>query len=142
MATGPNFSTQELQCKGRDCGDDGCPINGATQALVDALEAFRATVGKPVLIDSAYRCPHHNGSIAVAVQHSQHVLGNAADIRVIGMTGAQLEAVARIIPAIKGIGRDDFENYIHIDVREIPAEWSYNQAGAEIAYYSPTTILT
>lgn len=115
----------------------GCPINACVQELVEVLEKFRTKVGKPVIVDSAYRCPHHNNSVDVAVQHSQHVLGRAADIRVIGMSAEQLEEIANTIDSIRGIGRDDFANYLHVDVRTSdPLElWCYSATGGEIPYY-------
>lgn len=143
-ATSEHFSDVELRCHGNDCGQLGCPINASVQELVDALEEFRSKIGAPVIIDSGFRCAFHNGSIAVAVQHSQHVLGRAADIRVEGMTAAQLEAIAHTIMSIRGIGRDDFANYIHIDVRaqDVLSLWCYDKSGAEIPYYPPGVIPT
>ena len=130
-ATGPHFSDNELAC--RHCG-----VNGCQKGLVDALEAFRALVGKPVMVDSAYRCPQHNAQVGGAGK-SEHVEGLAADIRVEGMTAAELEAVARRIPAIRGIGRADHQDYVHVDVRptRTVASWCYSAGGQWCSYYPP-----
>ena len=130
-ATGPHFSESELACP-------HCGVNGCQQGLVDALESFRETAGKPVAVDSAYRCEQHNAQVGGAGK-SEHVEGLAADIRVEGMTAAQLEALARQNPQIRGIGRDDHRNYIHIDVRPTPtlARWCYAEDGKWCSYYPP-----
>jgi len=128
-ATGPHFSAAELACK-------HCGVNGVQQSIVDALEAFRETVGKPVIVNSAYRCPEHNAAVG-GKPKSEHVEGLAADIRVTGMTAAELEAVARSIPGVNGIGRADKQNYLHMDVRATPAQWCYDREGNTVAYYAP-----
>lgn len=135
-ATSIHFSNAELAC--RHCG-----VNGCGRELLNALEAFRTAVGAPVTVDDAYRCAVHNKAIGGA-ENSRHPLGEAADISVPGKTAAELEAIARTIPLIRGIGRGDVQNYIHVDVREKtgpePAEWCYDEHGKEIAYFPPADI--
>jgi len=128
-ATGAHFSEAELACP--HCGRNGC-----TERLVEALEAFRSAVQKPVFVDSAYRCAAHNAAVGGA-RASQHLAGRAADIRVPGMTAAQLEAVARRIPAIRGIGRADHQGYLHVDVRPAVTlvRWCYSADGQWCGYY-------
>lgn len=89
-----------------------------------------------MIVEDAYRCPEHNAQVG-GVPDSEHVRGIAADIGVAGKTAAELEAVARTIPAIKGIGRADHQNYIHIDLRESPAQWCYGVDGRPCGYYPP-----
>lgn len=127
--TSVHYADTELRCP-------HCLVNGCKQRLLDALEAFRAIAGKPVLINSAYRCAVHNKAVGGAPR-SQHVQGIAADIYVKGMTAAQLEAVARQVLAIKGIGRADFQSYLHLDLRKTRAEWCYGKDGKQVAYYPP-----
>ena len=127
-----HFNEKELACR---CG---CSVNLATPELLTALELFRCLVGVPVTINSATRCVVHNRAEGGA-PNSAHVRGLAADVMVSGLTAAQLEAVARQVPTIQGIGRDDRKGYIHIDVRaDGPAEWCYGSDGKKVAYYPPT----
>lgn len=129
MSTAKYFSSEELACH-------HCGVNGATQALCDALDQFRETAGKPVIVDDAYRCPVHNKAVG-GVPDSQHVLGEAADIRIDGLTATQLYEIALKVLAIHGIGRDDHENYLHVDVRENEAKWCYGTDGQQTAWYDP-----
>ncbi len=128
-ATSQHFSDDELKCH-------HCGVNGCTQALVDALEQFRSAAGLPVHVNDAYRCEFHNQAVG-GVNKSQHELGTAADIAVVGMSGAALERIARLCPLIKGIGRSDKDDYLHIDVRENPAQWCYGADGKQCFYYPP-----
>jgi hypothetical protein len=54
------------------------------------------------------------------------------------MSAADLETEARHIAAIKGIGRNDHANFLHVDVRNYEASWCYNEAGQQMPYYFPT----
>lgn len=132
-AMSAHFSEAELACHHG--------VNGCTQLLVDTLEEFRAKVGnKPVTVADAFRCSRCNSALRNSATHSQHMLGLAADVSVAGMTAAQLEAVARTIPAIHGIGRNDHKNFLHLDVRETHAAWCYNADDKVELYYAPGTM--
>ena len=57
--------------------------------LANFLETVRALLGKPILVDSAFRSPEVNHAVG-STSVSQHLKGCAADIRVPGMTPAQV----------------------------------------------------
>ena len=57
--------------------------------LANFLETVRALLGKPILIDSAFRSPEVNHAVG-STSISQHLKGCAADIRVPGMTPAEV----------------------------------------------------
>lgn len=63
-------------------GIDNTP-NGAEQKnleiLLEQLDKIRAKYGKPIYIDSGYRCPKLNKAVK-GVNTSQHQLGIAADL--------------------------------------------------------------
>ena len=51
------------------------------KALVEnVLDPLREQLGKPIYVNSGYRCPRHNLKVGGAV-NSQHLKGEAADIR-------------------------------------------------------------
>lgn len=125
--TSKHFSDRELACH-------HCLVNLCTQELLDALEAVRTLANKPVTVDSAYRCAYWN-KVQGGVPSSQHLLGNAADIRIEGFSAGALERLVRKVPGIHGIGRSDIKGFVHIDVRRHPAQWCYDAGGKDIAYY-------
>ncbi len=57
--------------------------------LANFLETVRALLGKPILVDSAFRSPEVNHAVG-STSNSQHLKGCAADIRVPGMTPAEV----------------------------------------------------
>ena len=70
--------------------------NGAEEnerALVEAvLDPARERLGKPITVNSGYRCPLHNSRVG-GVANSQHMRGEAADLRIDGNP----EVLARVI---------------------------------------------
>ena len=51
------------------------------EALVDeVLDPTRRKLGKPIVVNSGFRCPIHNTAVG-GVYNSQHVSGQAADVR-------------------------------------------------------------
>ena len=112
MSLTQHFKKSELSCK---CGCNQLQIN---MQLLYALEVLRRILGKPIIINSGYRCPKHNAKIG-GVTNSQHVLGTAADIRVPGMTPQEVYMVAKYL--FDGLGV--YDNFLHVDVRGTKARW-------------------
>jgi uncharacterized protein YcbK (DUF882 family) len=127
MASSIHFKDKELACK---C----CKINNCNQELVDSLEELRAIIKKPIKILSGYRCPKYNVLVKGA-KKSEHMFGRAADIAVTGMSAVQMESMARLVKSIRGIGRNDYKQFIHVDVREKKAQWCYDKKGNQCRYY-------
>jgi zinc D-Ala-D-Ala carboxypeptidase len=69
---------------------DNIPNDIQIQAMrnlcIAVLEPLRAHFNLPVVIDSGYRCPMLNSSIPNSSTSSQHMLGEAADIIIPGIT--------------------------------------------------------
>lgn len=123
-AIGAHFSEAELRCP---C----CQINGASVALVNALEALRERIGKPIQVTSAFRCADHNREVG-GEPNSQHVRGWAADVKVEGMTPVDVYREAREIPIFKGFGVA--KTFTHLDIRVSPARWCYDENGKYCAW--------
>ena len=108
-----HFDSSEFRCK---CG---CGQGDWLMApeLVQALEELRELIGKPIIVNSAYRCPKHNAQV-VGVDNSYHTQGMACDIAVSGMTAMKLAAFCEQIPALRdgGIGVYFAKHFVYVDV--------------------------
>lgn len=84
------------------------------RALVGAvLDPLREAVGRPVVISSGYRSPAVNKAVRGAAT-SQHVLGQAADITVPGMTVAEVVATIRRLGLPFDQLLDEFGSWVHV----------------------------
>ena len=90
------------------------------QALVDnVLDPVRERYGKPIRVNSGYRCPIHNRTVG-GVPGSQHVKGEAADIVPAGLqlTAYGLKELARLVEVIKENGKFDqliiYPTFVHV----------------------------
>ncbi|QYW02029.1 peptidase [Stenotrophomonas phage Siara] len=87
----PNFTVKELTVTNRPY--DNTPSKAEIEQLrllaVNILQPLRDALGKPVIVNSAYRGEQVNKAVG-GVPTSQHRLGQAADIRVTGMSPLEL----------------------------------------------------
>ena len=72
-----NFRVREFACL------DGSDPIFVSPELVTVLQKIRTHFGKAVTITSAYRTPTRNKAVG-GTAYSQHLYGNAADIKVNG----------------------------------------------------------
>ena len=73
------FKEKELCCK--CCGQLPPLARENIEALVEnVLDPLRERYGKPIVVNSGYRCAKHNREVGGAT-NSQHMCGEAADIR-------------------------------------------------------------
>lgn len=122
-----HFKRAEFACR---CG---CGFDAIDEGLVEALEALRERLGRPIVVLSGCRCEAHNAAEGGA-RHSQHVLGKAADIRVAGMGARELYSWATGVVDLRGFGVDDERHFVHVDVRAVSARWCY-RGGRERAWH-------
>jgi len=108
-----NFNLREFECT-----HPGHRHVQVSSELVRKLQKLRGRLGRPVIITSAYRCGERNRQVGGAKQ-SQHLEGKAADISLHNQTATigQVASMARDI-GFTGIGY--YNNFIHLDVRELP----------------------
>ena len=113
----PNFSPQKLACRGTGS------LRVDAEAL-DKLQALCNTIGKPMVINSAYRSAQHNRAVGGAPR-SKHLEGRAFDVSMHNHDRVEFEAAAR---AAGFTGFGFYPNFMHIDIGH-PRSWgNYIQA--------------
>jgi hypothetical protein len=103
----PNFSPAEIACR----GTGKLLVN---EAALDALQALRKRLGKPLIILSGYRSPEHNRAVGGA-KASKHMEGIAFDVAMANHDPEAFEAAARAT-GFKGFGFYPRSGFIHIDL--------------------------
>ncbi len=128
-----NFSSKELDCKGYKC----CSSTIIDNRLITYLQQIRNHFGKPVIINSGYRCPTHNSSPQVGgAKNSYHTKGQAADIVVQGVEPKEVAKYAESI-GVKGIGV--YSTFTHIDTRTAKYFW-YDGGASNVSTFGGTAI--
>lgn len=103
-----HFYLKEFECP---C----CKTLKLSSELLHKLTRFRCILGKPVTINSGYRCYLENEEVGGHVR-SLHMEGMAADITVEGFYLEELLEVAKEV-GFHGIGVYSQRNFLHLDVR-------------------------
>lgn len=118
-----NFSKKEFDSK------DGSAMPPLVleniKKVAQNLQVLRDYLGASIKINSGYRSPSHNAKVG-GVKNSQHVLGIAADISVVGKTPKQVaDAIIKLQKEGKmakgGVGL--YNTFVHFDVRGVNARW-------------------
>lgn len=96
MQLSKNFRLAEMTTTSVDAPNEPTPTEvERLRALAEnILQPLRDALGKPIIINSAYRSPQVN-KVVGGVATSQHSRGEAADIRVPDMTPLELAKVIR-----------------------------------------------
>lgn len=89
--------------------------------LANLLEQIRFLVGKPILINSAYRSKLVNDSVG-SKDTSQHRLGCAADIRIAGMTPDEVTRTIKYSDIQFDQLIREFDSWTHISIPNNPNE--------------------
>ena len=93
-----NFTLEEFirSDKASELGIKNDPGTHERLAIVNLcvklLQPIREAIGKPIYINSGYRCPELNKAVG-GVPTSQHQIGEAADLHIEGKAGDLLEVL-------------------------------------------------
>lgn len=106
----PHFKLRELACR---C----CGRMGIDPAFLERLEDLRAAYGRPMIINSGYRCPDYNAKVSTTGRTGPHTIG-AVDVRISGTEAHRLLHMALMI-GFTGIGIKQHGphsgRFIHLD---------------------------
>lgn len=119
-----NFRVNEFSCHGAGC----CSNTTIDTTLVVYLQQIRDHFGKPVHVNSGYRCAKHNKAVGGA-SSSYHTKGMAADISVEDIAPAEVAKYCESI-GLLGIGLYETAEdgyFVHVDTRTKKSFW-YGQA--------------
>ena len=113
----PNFHLSEFECHD---GNHEVLIN---PKLLVLLQQLRDALQKPITIAAAYRNKVHNAAVGGSPT-SLHMLGEAVDIKVLGMSPKSVATIALNI-GFNGIGvyTHNGDRFTHIDVRPVKSIW-------------------
>lgn len=119
------FSLEEFACK-------HCGVNLIQESFVDKLDTLREAFGKPLKVNSGYRCPEHNNAVSTTGLHGPHTTGRAVDFQLSGADAFDLMKVAFHLNIFMGVGVNQkgvqSSRFVHIDdllTPSRPGVWSY-----------------
>ncbi len=119
-----NFSKSEFDCNDGSAMPMDVLVNVQEQA--ENLQVIRDFVDRSITVNSGYRSPTYNKKIGGA-KNSQHLLGNASDIKIKGISPKEvadiIEGLIRI-GAIEQGGIGIYSSFTHYDRRGTKARWN------------------
>lgn len=88
-------------------------VRNLSALVKNVLQPLRESLGKPITITSGYRCERLNKRVKGA-KNSQHVLGQAADLKIDGMTTEEIvkHVIKLDLPFDQII--EEFGDWVHI----------------------------
>ena len=88
-------------------------VKSLTALIEKVLDPLREAYGKPIIVSSGYRCPKLNAAVGGAAS-SQHVKGEAADIRSVADTPEENKKLFDLIVKL-GLPYDQLINEYNYD---------------------------
>jgi len=110
-----HFSSTEFDCH---CNYPACKTTLIDSELVNYLEKKRIQLGKPININSGFRCLRHNRDVGSG-DTSQHPKGKASDI----VSGKNIVEQSELFQDAGGLGIYKKKKFLHVDTRSKKARW-------------------
>lgn len=112
----PHFNSSEFDCH---CNYPECDFTYIDSDLIDYLELKRNGLGKPLHVNSGYRCTRHNKDVG-GKRGSIHPTGKAADI---SFGDTDITDKSSLFQDADGLGIYKKQKFLHVDVRGYTARW-------------------
>ena len=129
-----HFTLKEFECRCW-CGMPADVAQSIEALVSQVLDPVRSLFGKPIKVNSGYRCEKHNAEIGGAV-HSQHIKGEAADICAASRGYASMtdwkQANMEIARLIVKVGTFDQLILENVGAKDLRPQWihvSYKRGG-------------
>jgi len=109
------LSSKEARC---NCENEFCRSTVLDDDFIIAYEKFRILIGKPLKINSLYRCIAHNFKIGGSVL-SRHTIGQAIDISLSSLDHLTDDDITH---ALKQSGFTFilfYKTFVHADIRKL-----------------------
>lgn len=132
----PDFHPEELASKDRPPNKRAPGAVLINPAALDKLQALRTSLGRPIVLTSAYRTPEHNAHVGGA-KSSKHMDGTAFDVVMLNHNPTRFEAAA-IKAGFRGIGHYPASNFMHIDDRGGSSVVRFKGTGANNKWFPHT----
>ena len=108
---GYKLNHSEFKCK---CKYETCHYTLINPKLVSTWDILRARWGKPLKINSGFRCVNHNIKVK-GLSNSRHTMGQAIDIATKRFTGDEKFQIVVLAKEL-GFVVIEYENFIHCHI--------------------------
>lgn len=109
----PHFKASEWACKCSRCNKQ--KPHKMNLGVMERVEAIRVRLGRPVTLNSAYRCANHPEEVKKS-KPGQHNAGTAVDIKVSG--GAERLEIIKLGIEFGASGIGVANGFVHLDWRQ------------------------
>ena len=114
-----NFRIQEFVCR-CGCGMSEEARQNIEALVAEVLDPVRDEYGKPIYVNSGYRCEKHNKAVG-GVPKSQHMVGQAADISLRLTAYGLQDELMKLVRIIVLQGRFDqliiYPTFLHVSYK-------------------------
>ena len=117
VKSGTYFTEAELCCHCNQRAEgryDDCPVHGVQEEAAAFIDRVREIIGRPVVLNCAFRCKQHNADQEGSAKNSAHIMGAAFDVR--ALSGREKFEVIDAALKAGGTRFGTYKTFVHIDI--------------------------